>query len=47
MNPPPASAIEAAIQWAVLGSAALEVYDMTNLATLRGYTPTMATVDTA
>lgn len=38
---------EAVLRSAVLGLAAFGVYDLTNLATLRGYTVTMAVVDMA
>ena len=38
---------EAMLRSAVLGAAAFGVYDLTNLATLRGYTLTMAVVDMA
>jgi uncharacterized membrane protein len=44
---PAASLGEAALRSAVLGLAAFGVYDLTNLAILRGYTLTMAAVDMA
>jgi uncharacterized membrane protein len=44
---PAASLGEAALRSAVLGLAAVGVYDLTNLAILRGYTLTMAAVDMA
>jgi uncharacterized membrane protein len=42
---PATSLGEAALRSAVLGLAAFGVYDLTNLATLRGYTVTMTLVD--
>ena len=47
LTPAPASLPEAALRSAVLGLAAFGVYDLTNLATLRGYTVTMTIVDIA
>ena len=47
LTPAPASLLEAALRSAVLGLAAFGVYDLTNLATLRGYTVTMTIVDIA
>ena len=44
---PATSLGEAVLRSAVLGLAAFGVYDMTNLATLRGYTVLMAVVDMA
>ena len=44
---PATSLGEAALRSAVLGLAAFGVYDLTNLATLRGYTVTMTLVDMA
>ncbi len=44
---PSSSLGEAALRSAVLGLAAFGVYDLTNLATLRGYTVTMTVVDMA
>ncbi|KQW37813.1 DUF2177 family protein [Rhizobacter sp. Root404] len=44
---PAASLGEAALRSAVLGLAAFGVYDLTNLAILRGYTLTMTVVDMA
>jgi uncharacterized membrane protein len=44
---PAASLGEALVRSAVLGLAAFGVYDLTNLATLRGYTVAMTAVDMA
>ncbi|MEO7338338.1 MAG: DUF2177 family protein [Caldimonas sp.] len=44
---PSRSSGEAALRGAVLGLAAFGVYDLTNLATLRGYSVTMTLVDIA
>ena len=47
LTPVPASAFDAVLRSAVLGLAAFGVYDLTNLAILRGYTLTMTVVDMA
>jgi len=47
LTPMPSTARMAALRSAVLGLAAFGVYDLTNLATLRGYTVTMTVVDMA
>jgi uncharacterized membrane protein len=47
LNPAPATLREAALRSAVLGLAGFGVYDLTNLATLRGYTVLMTVVDMA
>ena len=47
LTPPPASLAAAVVRSAVLGLAAFGVYDLTNLAILRGYTVTMTVVDMA
>ena len=47
LTPPPASLVAAVVRSAVLGLAAFGVYDLTNLAILRGYTVTMTVVDMA
>jgi uncharacterized membrane protein len=47
LTPRPPTLGEAALRSAVLGLAAFGVYDLTNLATLRGYTVLMAVVDMA
>ena len=45
LTPAPASLRTAALRSAALGLTAFGVYDLTNLATLRGYTVTMTVVD--
>ncbi len=45
LTPAPATLRSAALRSAALGLTAFGVYDLTNLATLRGYTATMAAVD--
>jgi uncharacterized membrane protein len=47
LTPRPATLRMAAVRSAALGLAAFGVYDLTNLATLRGYTVTMTLVDMA
>lgn len=47
LTPRPATLRMAALRSAALGLAAFGVYDLTNLATLRGYTVTMTLVDMA
>jgi uncharacterized membrane protein len=47
LTPRPATLRGAAVRSAVLGLAAFGVYDLTNLATLRGYTVLMTVVDMA
>jgi uncharacterized membrane protein len=47
LTPNPRSTAEAAVRSAVLGLAAFGVYDLTNLAILRGYSVTMTIVDMA
>ena len=47
LTPQPASLLDAALRSAALGLAAFGVYDLTNLATLRGYTVSLALVDMA
>ena len=47
LTPTPGGLFEATLRSAVLGLAAFGVYDLTNLATLRGYTVTMTLVDMA
>jgi uncharacterized membrane protein len=47
LNPQPATLLQAAIRSAALGLTAFGVYDLTNLATLRGYTVAMTAVDMA
>ena len=47
LTPEPMGLSEAVLRGAVLGLAAFGVYDLTNLATLRGYTVTMTLVDMA
>ena len=47
LTPLPATLRSAALRSAALGLAAFGVYDLTNLATLRGYTVTMTIVDMA
>ena len=47
LNPSPGGIGEAVLRSAVLGAAAFGVYDLTNLATLRGYSLTMTVVDIA
>jgi uncharacterized membrane protein len=47
LTPPARSTANAAMRSAVLGLAAFGVYDLTNLAILRGYSMTIATVDMA
>jgi uncharacterized membrane protein len=47
LTPPARSTAQAAMRSAVLGLAAFGVYDLTNLAILRGYSITVATVDMA
>ena len=47
LTPSPATLGEAMLRSAVLGAAAFGVYDLTNLATLRGYSLRMAVVDIA
>ena len=47
LTPSPAGLGEAVVRSAVLGLAAFGVYDLTNLATLRGYTVLMTVVDMA
>lgn len=47
LNPKPATLGDAALRSAVLGLAGFGVYDLTNLATLRGYTVLMTVVDMA
>jgi uncharacterized membrane protein len=47
LTPSPGGLGEAVLRSAVLGLAAFGVYDLTNLATLRGYTVMMAAVDMA
>ena len=45
LTPRPATLGSAALRSAVLGAAAFGVYDLTNLATLRGYSVSMTIVD--
>ena len=45
LTPRPATLASAALRSAVLGAAAFGVYDLTNLAILRGYTVNMTIVD--
>ena len=45
LTPRPATLGSAALRSAVLGAAAFGVYDLTNLATLRGYSVSMTVVD--
>ena len=47
LTPKPASVGSAALRSGVLGMAAFGVYDLTNLATLRGYSVSMTIVDIA
>jgi uncharacterized membrane protein len=47
LTPAPLSLRQAALRSAVLGLTAFGVYDLTNLATLRGYTAAMTVVDMA
>ena len=47
LMPSPSGSAEALLRSAVLGLAAFGVYDLTNLATLRGYSLTMTVVDMA
>jgi uncharacterized membrane protein len=47
LTPRPATLGGAALRGAVLGAAAYGVYDMTNWATLRGFSPTLALTDWA
>ncbi len=47
LTPAPASLGEALLRSAVLGAAAFGVYDLTNLAVMRGYTVAMTVVDLA
>jgi uncharacterized membrane protein len=47
LTPRPATLASAALRSGLLGLAAFGVYDLTNLATLRGYSPLMAAVDLA
>lgn len=47
LTPSPGGLGEAVVRSAVLGLAAFGVYDLTNLATLRGYTVMMTVVDMA
>ncbi|MEP6875319.1 MAG: DUF2177 family protein [Burkholderiales bacterium] len=47
LNPRPATLREAALRGAVLGLAGFGVYDLTDLATLRGYSALMTMVDMA
>ncbi len=47
LTPTPSSLGEALLRSAVLGAAAFGVYDLTNLAVMRGYTVAMTVVDLA
>ena len=47
LTPPPTSMLDAVLRSAALGLAAFGVYDLTNLATLRGYSVRLALVDMA
>ncbi len=47
LSPPAAGLGEAVLRSALLGLTAYGVYDLTNLATVRGYSVTMAVVDMA